>query len=121
MGGRLTGAGLRSSRGMVIRRRSVSGRGLRTKQIQGSFDSAGDARFAQDDGIRAGLNERQSALRDAKDGPPGSGVAPGSWVPELRQVSCYIATTTPETMRLIRENAHRSPMYTGQISAVGPR
>ena len=42
-------------------------------------------------------------------------------MPELRQVSCYIATTTPETMRLIRENAHRSPMYTGQISAVGPR
>ena len=45
----------------------------------------------------------------------------GSWVPELRQVSCYIATTTPETMRLIRENAHRSPMYSGQITAVGPR
>ncbi len=45
----------------------------------------------------------------------------GSWVPALRQVSCYIATTTPETLRLIRENAHRSPMYTGQISAIGPR
>jgi tRNA uridine 5-carboxymethylaminomethyl modification enzyme len=45
----------------------------------------------------------------------------GSWVPELRQVSCYIAQTTPETLRLIRENAHRSPMYTGQISAIGPR
>jgi tRNA uridine 5-carboxymethylaminomethyl modification enzyme len=42
-------------------------------------------------------------------------------VPELRQVSCWIATTTPETLRLIKENAHRSPMYTGQISAVGPR
>jgi tRNA uridine 5-carboxymethylaminomethyl modification enzyme len=42
-------------------------------------------------------------------------------VPALRQVSCYIATTTPETLRLIRENAHRSPMYTGQISAIGPR
>ena len=42
-------------------------------------------------------------------------------MPELRQVSCYIATTTPETLRLIRENAHRSPMYTGQISAIGPR
>jgi tRNA uridine 5-carboxymethylaminomethyl modification enzyme len=36
-------------------------------------------------------------------------------------VSCYIATTTPETLRLIRENVHRSPMYTGQISAIGPR
>ena len=39
----------------------------------------------------------------------------------LRQVGCHIARTTPETMRLIRENAHRSPMYSGQIHAVGPR
>ena len=39
----------------------------------------------------------------------------------LRQVQCHIARTTPETMRLIRENAHRSPMYTGQIEAIGPR
>ncbi|MGP8261021.1 MAG: tRNA uridine-5-carboxymethylaminomethyl(34) synthesis enzyme MnmG [Acidobacteriaceae bacterium] len=44
-----------------------------------------------------------------------------AWVPALPQVSCYIATTTPETLRLIRENVHRSPMYSGQISAVGPR
>ena len=39
----------------------------------------------------------------------------------LRQILCHIARTTPETMRLIRENAHRSPMYTGQIEAIGPR
>ncbi len=39
----------------------------------------------------------------------------------LRQISCHIARTTPETMRLIRENAHRSPMYSGQIQSVGPR
>jgi tRNA uridine 5-carboxymethylaminomethyl modification enzyme len=39
----------------------------------------------------------------------------------LRQIKCHIARTTPETMRLIRENAHRSPMYTGQIDAIGPR
>ena len=39
----------------------------------------------------------------------------------LRQVECHIARTTDETMRLIRENAHRSPMYTGQIQAIGPR
>jgi tRNA uridine 5-carboxymethylaminomethyl modification enzyme len=38
-----------------------------------------------------------------------------------RQVSCHIATTTPETLRLIRENVHRSPMYSGQIQAIGPR
>ena len=28
---------------------------------------------------------------------------------------------TPETLRLIRENVHRSPMYTGQIEGIGPR
>ncbi len=39
----------------------------------------------------------------------------------LRQIMCHIARTTPETMRLIRENAHRSPMYTGQIEGIGPR
>jgi tRNA uridine 5-carboxymethylaminomethyl modification enzyme len=41
--------------------------------------------------------------------------------PPLRQVSCYIANTTPETLQLIRENVHRSPMYSGQISSIGPR
>jgi tRNA uridine 5-carboxymethylaminomethyl modification enzyme len=37
------------------------------------------------------------------------------------QVSCHIAFTTPETLRLIRENVHRSAMYSGQIQGIGPR
>jgi len=37
------------------------------------------------------------------------------------QVPCYIAWTTPETQRIIRENVHRSPMYSGQIHSIGPR
>jgi tRNA uridine 5-carboxymethylaminomethyl modification enzyme len=37
------------------------------------------------------------------------------------QVPCYIASTTPETHRIIRENVHRSPMYSGQIRSIGPR
>jgi len=37
------------------------------------------------------------------------------------QISCHIAFTTPETLRLIRENVHRSAMYSGQIAGVGPR
>ena len=37
------------------------------------------------------------------------------------QVPCYIAFTTPETRRIIRENVHRSPMYSGQIQSIGPR
>jgi tRNA uridine 5-carboxymethylaminomethyl modification enzyme len=37
------------------------------------------------------------------------------------QVSCYIAFTTEETHRIIRDNVHRSPMYSGQIQSIGPR
>jgi tRNA uridine 5-carboxymethylaminomethyl modification enzyme len=37
------------------------------------------------------------------------------------QVPCYIAWTTPATHRIIRENVHRSPMYSGQIQSIGPR
>src|SRR6202453_3790685 len=38
-----------------------------------------------------------------------------------KQISCHIAYTTPETLRIIRENVGRSPMYSGQITGVGPR
>jgi tRNA uridine 5-carboxymethylaminomethyl modification enzyme len=41
--------------------------------------------------------------------------------PPLRQISCHIAYTTPETLQLIRDNVHRSPMYSGQIEGIGPR
>ena len=37
------------------------------------------------------------------------------------QISCHIAFTTPETLRIIRENVHRSAMYSGRIEGVGPR
>jgi tRNA uridine 5-carboxymethylaminomethyl modification enzyme len=37
------------------------------------------------------------------------------------QVSCHIAFTTPETLRIIRENVGRSAMYSGQIEGIGPR
>ena len=38
-----------------------------------------------------------------------------------RQVPCFIAFTTEDTHRIIRENVHRSPMYSGQIQSIGPR
>jgi tRNA uridine 5-carboxymethylaminomethyl modification enzyme len=38
-----------------------------------------------------------------------------------KQVPCYLAFTTAETHRIISENVHRSPMYSGQIKSIGPR
>ena len=37
------------------------------------------------------------------------------------QVVCHIAYTTAETLRILRENLHRSPLYSGQIKGIGPR
>jgi tRNA uridine 5-carboxymethylaminomethyl modification enzyme len=40
---------------------------------------------------------------------------------ETPQVQCGLTRTTLDTHRLIRENVHRSPMYSGQIASRGPR
>ncbi len=45
------------------------------------------------------------------------------WTKELerQQVSCYLTRTTPETHQVIRENLHRSPLYSGKIRSKGVR
>lgn len=53
-----------------------------------------------------------SNVRFSHDAPEGPG---------LRQVPCYITYTTEKTKEIISENLHRSAMYSGQISSVGPR
>ena len=35
--------------------------------------------------------------------------------------SCYLTWTTPETHRIILENLHRAPLYSGKIHGIGPR
>jgi tRNA uridine 5-carboxymethylaminomethyl modification enzyme len=40
---------------------------------------------------------------------------------DREQVLCHIAYTTDQTLRILRENLHRSPLYSGQIEGIGPR
>ena len=47
---------------------------------------------------------------------------PGSILDRINgQLPCYITFTTDKTAKLIRENIHKSPMYSGQIEGIGPR
>ena len=46
-----------------------------------------------------------------EDGPP----------PPLQQVACYLTYTTARTHELIQQNLHRSPLFAGRITGVGPR
>ena len=41
--------------------------------------------------------------------------------PGLQQVPCHITYTNEETKRVVLDNLHQSPMYSGQIKGVGPR
>ena len=54
------------------------------------------------------------------DNPP----IPFSYLTEkvlVPQITCFITHTTAETHEIIKENVHRSPMYSGQITSTGPR
>jgi tRNA uridine 5-carboxymethylaminomethyl modification enzyme len=37
------------------------------------------------------------------------------------QVSCYLTYTTAQTHQIIKDNLHRSPLYSGNITGIGPR
>jgi tRNA uridine 5-carboxymethylaminomethyl modification enzyme len=43
------------------------------------------------------------------------------WPPGSAQVSCWMTYTTDQTARIVRENLHKSAMYSGEIKGVGPR
>lgn len=40
---------------------------------------------------------------------------------KIEQLPCYIGYTNEKTHKIIRDNLHRSPLYTGQIMSAGPR
>lgn len=40
---------------------------------------------------------------------------------DSEHLPCYIVYTNAETHRIIKENLHRSPLYSGQIEGTGPR
>lgn len=42
-------------------------------------------------------------------------------IPFEKHVPCYLTYTAPKTHAIIRENIHRSSMYSGLVTGVGPR
>jgi tRNA uridine 5-carboxymethylaminomethyl modification enzyme len=87
----------------------------------GRFKTGTPARLAGDS-IDYSLMEKQ----EGEEGQPFSfdtdiGQTRQAWRPLLPQVPCWITRSTPRTHEIIRSNIHRSPLYGGKISGVGPR
>jgi tRNA uridine 5-carboxymethylaminomethyl modification enzyme len=50
-----------------------------------------------------------------------SGESRLGWAPGSNQISCWMTHTTEVTAQIVRNNLHKSAMYSGEIEGVGPR
>ena len=69
------------------------------------------------------VNKRSIDFSKTEEQPSEEGVH-FSFEPQdkkLPQVPCHITYTSEATKKIIQENIHRSPMYSGKIKGVGPR
>ena len=143
-GGQITGVGLSDGRhiscGAVVLTTGTFLRGLihiGEKRIQ-----AGRMNEAAAMGLSASIAEAGFALKRLKTGTPprldgrtidwasletqaaDADPVPFSLLTDriiVPQIECGITRTTPDTHRIIRENLHRSAMYSGSIEGIGPR
>ena len=70
--------------------------------------------------LAAGSIDTARCTRQDGDEPP----APFSFLNahlQVEQLPCWITATNEAVHRIIRDNLHRAPMFTGQISSTGPR
>jgi len=75
-------------------------------------------------GTPARINRRSIDFSKMIEQPGDEPIVPFSFETEKierEQVSCYLIYSTEETHRIIRENLHRSPLYSGVIEGIGPR
>lgn len=75
-------------------------------------------------GTPARINRRSIDFSKMEEQPGDNPIVPFSFEHETidrEQVSCYLIYSTDETHRIVRENLHRSPLYSGKIEGIGPR
>ncbi len=66
------------------------------------------------------------AFHDTRDGADlfhveQTGERRAGWKPGSEQVSCWMTHTTSRSAEIVRDNLHKSAMYSGEIEGVGPR
>lgn len=75
-------------------------------------------------GTPARIDQRSIDFDEMEPQPGDDPVTPFSFLTDRSLVnrrSCYLTWTNEETHRIIRENLHRAPLYSGKIHGVGPR
>ncbi len=116
---------------------------LKSKVIVGEYEkNAGPSGLAPADFLSGSLRELGFLLQRFKTGTPAridsrsidfsktvpqygdERIVPFSFMSgkiEREQVPCYLTYTNEHTHDVIRQNIHRSPLYSGKIEGIGPR
>ena len=95
-----------------------------SKHLSGALEALGFELRRFKTGTPARVDMRTVDFSKFEEQPGDARIVPFSFLTdglEKQQVSCYLGYTTPETHRIIRENLHRAPLYSGDIHGVGPR
>ncbi len=139
-------AGVRGAMGARYYAKAVilcTGVYLKGKVIVGEFEkSAGPSGLFPADSLSASLTSLGFFLQRFKTGTPArvdarsidfsktipqygdEKIVPFSFMSgsiEREQVPCFLTYTNEKTHEIIRENIHRSPLYSGMIKGIGPR
>lgn len=75
-------------------------------------------------GTPARIDQRSIDFDEMEIQPGDEPVIPFSFLTDRKlenRRACYLTWTNEETHRIIRENLHRAPMYSGMIHGIGPR
>jgi tRNA uridine 5-carboxymethylaminomethyl modification enzyme len=75
-------------------------------------------------GTPARIDQRSIDFDEMEIQPGDEPVTPFSFLTDRtleNRRACYLTWTNEETHRIIRENLHRAPMYSGKIHGIGPR
>ena len=92
--------------------------------LSGSLRELGFALHRFKTGTPPRLNGRTIDFSHLEPQPGDAEPAPFSFLTdriEAPQLDCHITHTNPSVHDRIRDNLHRAPMYSGQISSTGPR
>jgi tRNA uridine 5-carboxymethylaminomethyl modification enzyme len=93
-------------------------------KLSDSFRELGIELLRFKTGTPARINKRSVDFSIMEEQPGDETIVPFSFETEeikKEQVSCYLTYTNSETHRVIKENLHRSPLYSGVIEGIGPR
>jgi tRNA uridine 5-carboxymethylaminomethyl modification enzyme len=97
---------------------------MNASELSGSLQELGFELRRYKTGTPARVDMRTIDFDEMEEQKGDEPVVPFSFLTDRKlenTYSCYLTWTTPETHRIILENLHRAPLYSGKIHGIGPR